>query len=215
MQLPAAAPAASASKRPVPIVPDIVPSYRRNGRSLALDRFHGLVQYVAVNFIAQPRLRGRRHISVFVDANLIFEIGTVRTALWLGHFKPDAIRHCQLAVEMYRVIENAAPIVRLALHAKTFRQTGDFHAAGDPTDIVYDEPNYVDGSATNVLAIVVRREDELANGDGYVEGSRQSREAIDIACGNRILVGHIIQLIQHAADLDRLFARITSNAVEQ
>src|SRR6185369_2867107 len=143
-----------------------------------------------VNFIAQPRFCRRMDKSIAVDANPVFEIGTIRTALWLGHFKPDAIRHCELAVEVHRVIENAAPIVRLAFHAKTFRQTADLHAAADPTDIVYDEPNAIDGAATNVLTVIVRREDELANGDGYVESRRQSHEAIDVAGGNRILVRH-------------------------
>jgi hypothetical protein len=52
--------------------------------------------------------------------------------------------------EMYRMIENAAPIVRLAFHAKTSCKS-DFHAAADPTDIVHDELNDIDGAATNIL----------------------------------------------------------------
>src|SRR5208283_1702612 len=103
------------------------------------------------------------------------------------------IGHGQFAMEVDGVVQQAAPIVRLAQHAETLRQLGDFHAAGDPAQVIDNEPYFVERSEADVLGVIVRRENELAHGNGNIQSLDQLGEALHIVGGQTIFVGDVVQ----------------------
>src|ERR1035438_5729006 len=97
---------------------------------LAFHPEHHVVEHVAIDLISQARFDRRRHIAVLIDANLVLEIRAVGKALWLRQLEPDIVRHGELAVKMYRVVQGGAPIVRLAHHVETLGHRSEERRVG-------------------------------------------------------------------------------------
>src|SRR6266481_797613 len=130
---------------------------------LALDALGHFVQRIAIDLISEARLSWSINVAIFCDADAVLDVRTVADTLGLGHLEPDVVGHRKLTVEVNRVVQCFAPVVRRALHAEQFREAGYFHPARDPTDVVDYEPHNIDGSPADILPVVVRGRNELAN----------------------------------------------------
>src|SRR5208337_4493241 len=100
--------------------------------------------------------------------------------------EPNVVGHGQLAVEMHGVIQEGAPVVRLAHHVEALGHARDFHAAGDAADVIDDEADLVERATEHVWDVIVGRGHEFAHDNRHVQSGGQLDQAVDVFGGQRV-----------------------------
>ena len=162
--------------------------------ALTLDFHCQVIQYTAVNLVAEAGLGGRGHVAFFVDADLVLEIRPVGDALgWV--ISNQTLFGMASSQWKWTAWSSAVPQL-CGWHSmpKHSASRATFMPPVIPPMLSTMNRTSSQRPAANVLGVVVRRGDEFPDGDRHVQRLGQLRQPLHVVGRYAVFEGDVVQL---------------------